>query len=555
VIILDSLKDLEQYTVVEDNLLHDNLPAYPNFLARAQRAYNTYRANFPSSDYRPYQPEYATLMCLRRYNIMGYGMGCAKTSITLLGVKVLYEDISKHRPGLVHIAVPSLLAAGRWVEELERMPYFKEHYAVITSEKDLKDCKKQILIYTHDFPKGKSTFYRGTTTPNRSRFLKKFFKPCYLIIDEGHGLKAKTERTQHLKVLRDAARRVLLISGTLSDGNLAQIHHTCKFVYTKRWPYPTAQSFSQVFGEKEKLKTNYLYGSNTNTSAPEKFLQRLDSNKLVAYYKLMRRFVHRVKITEPQVAAYLTIPTQEVTVHRLEATEEQRTKTTAYIKEHRTKLEAAAQSTNTRHTAEALQLIHPLIELANSPENLTNKAKEVLQITKQSKGKTIIFCSYVRSARIITNYLSSSYEPGEVIRLYANDPLENPNTLGSEERQRRISAFQYDKKVKVAVLSINLASEAIDLTKATDVILYCMPWSVTKLQQALARAVRPGNINKTVGIHYLLQQGLIDEHQVALAIEKVKGTKLLLDYEANDLIHQDQAQLTPSETIRRLLGS
>jgi hypothetical protein len=555
-IIHDSIPELQEYTLVENNLLQEKFKtSYNNFLHKTKEAYSIYRQNFPDSDFRPYQAEYAALMCLRRYNIMGYSMGCGKTSITLISLKALYPDITKFRPGLIHISVPSLLAAGRWVEELNRMPFFADNYKVIKTEADLRNCDKQILIYSHDFPKGRSSIYKDCTNNSRSRALKKFFKPCYLIIDEGHGLKASTSRTRHLRVLRDAARRVMLISGTLSDGNLAQIHNTCKFIYFKKWPYPTAQSFSQVYGEKEKLKTNYLYGSTKVPDGPEKYLQRLDPNKIISYYKLMRRFVHRVRITEPQVAQYLTIPEQTVVIHKLEPTEEQVLETKKYIAQHKQRLIAASQSTNHKHTAEALQLIHPLIALANSPPKLSDKTDKTLEIVRQSSGKVIVFCSYVKSARLITSLLRARYKPESVVRLYATDNLEVPSQLTPEERQKRVDAFQYDPNVKVAVMSINLAAESIDLTKASDVIFYCMPWSVIKLTQALARAVRPGNRNKNVGIHYLLQQGLIDEHQVALSIEKVKGAKLLLDYETATPQLSAESELTPSEAIRRLLAS
>jgi uncharacterized protein with PhoU and TrkA domain len=556
-LIYDNIKDLEEYAVAEPNLLTQHFgTAYENFLIKTNQAYEEYRENFPNSDVRPYQPEYAALMCLRRRNIMGYSMGCAKTSISLLAVQALFGDISVYRSGLVHIAVPSLLAAGRWIEELERMPALKGKYKVVTKESDLfTKSNKQILIYTHDFPKGRSATFKKTTRPYRSKLLKRFFKPCFLIIDEGHSLKPNSERTHHMAVLRDCSRRILLVSGTLSDGNLSQIHHLCQFVYKEHWPYKNAKSFSQVYGEKEKLKTNYLYGSQNQANAPEKYLQRLDTNKLSGYYKLMRRFVHRVKITEPQVARYLTIPNQEVTIHRLKATDEQKERTLAYIKLHKEKLQAASQSLSYKHQAEALQLIHPLIELANAPENVSNKAKRVLDITKKNDGKSIIFCSYVKSARDLTKFLGQHFEPGEVIRLYASDKQETPTSLNAEERQELVRSFQYDPKVKVAVLSINLASESIDLTKAKNVILYCMPWSTVKLTQALARAVRPGNTHGSVGIHYLLQEGLIDEHQVALSVEKVKGSKLLLDYETQIQAGGQDTDLTPGEAIRRLLKS
>lgn len=555
-LILESAKDFEKLTYIPDNPLEGS-KAYEPFLQRAKKAYDVYHKTFVGSDYRPYQPEYAALMCLRRYNIMAYGMGCAKTSISLLTISVLYGDLFNKlrgvlvRPGLVHITVPSLLSAGRWIEELERMPSLKDHYQVISKERQLESCTKPILIYTHDFAKG-SCLKPGTTHKiKRSRFIGRYRRPAYLIIDEGHGLKSTTDRTKNLKYIRDRSRRVLLLSGTLSDGNLAQIHNICSFVYKRHWPYKTAQTFSQIYGQKARLPTNYLYGSAKQKNLPEKYLQQLDKTKIASYYNLVNRFIHRVRIDEPQVAAYVTIPEQDVQIHALQPTDEQITKLKEYVTTHKQQLIAAASTGNT-HTAEALRLIHPLIRLCNSPTEVTHKARKVLELIKASEGKVIIFCSYVPSSRLLTEYLSRHLEPRSVVRLYAQDIYVTPRQLSAEQRQERVNAFQYDSAVKVAVLSTNLASESIDLTKASAVIHYCLSWSSIKLLQSTARAVRPGNRNKKVSIHYLFQKGMIDEHQVALSIEKIKGSKLLLDYEVDSSADQD---LSPSEVIRRLLAN
>ena len=558
-LVFESYESLEDFEPVEPNLLSERVSGYPQFLARASRAYATYLSGFTGAEYRPYQPEYAALMALRRCNVMGYSMGVGKTSITLLTVQTLYEGLalaeSPYRSGLVHICVPSLLAANRWVEELNRMPALKDKYRLVTQEKDLhRPGKAEILIYTHDFPKRKCRRLSERTEHRSSlaHYLGKHFRPALLIIDEVHGLKANSQRTGALAYLRGRARRVLVLSGTLSDGNLAQIHSLCKFVYRNYWPYRTAQAFSALFGQKQRLDTNYLYGSARHTEVPEKYLQKLDPAKLGAYYDLMRQFVHRVKLSEPQVAPYLTVPEQEVQLHEITPTVPQKAATTAFIAQHRTALTAAARSLTTNQNAAALQLIYPLIKLANFPDIPSNKPGKLLEIVKAASGKVVVFCSYVGSARYVHEFLVAQLGASAVVRLYASDPQATPVALTATARQEILDSFRYDNSVRVAVLSINLASEAIEFPQASDTVFYCMPWSSLKLEQAVHRVVRPGNRNPKVGTHYLFQSSMIDEHQVALAIAKIRASRLLLDYELDSSV--EEVDLSPAEAIRQLLA-
>jgi superfamily II DNA or RNA helicase len=560
-LVFESYESLEPFSPVEPKLLSEKISGYPQALAKAQKAYRSYRSSFTGADNRPYQAEYAALMALRRYNIMGYSMGVGKTSITLLTIQTLYERLSKeatpYRAGLVHICVPSLLAVARWVEELERMPALRHKYRVITKEKDLLTAPPQgksseILLYTHDFPKGKSKRLTRGTKNSLAHYLSKYYRPAFLIIDEVHGLRGGTQRTGALSYLRGRARRVLVLSGTLSDGNLAQIHSLCKFVYREHWPYRSPQAFSALFGQKQRLDTNYLYGSARHTEVPEKYLQKLDPSKLGTYYALMRHFIHRVKIDEPQVAPYLTLPAQTVELHEIEPTTEQKAATATFITTHRSALAAAAQAVTVTQKAAVLRLIHPLIELANFPTIPSNKPSRLLEIVQAATGKVVVFCSYVGSARYVHEFLINQLGTGTAVRLYANDPELTPSTLTTKARQEVLDSFRYNDQVRVAVLSINLASEAIEFPTASDTVFYCMPWSSYKLEQSVHRVVRPGNRHTQVGTHYLYQKGMIDEHQVALAIEKIKASRLLLDYELDANV--EEVDLSPAEALRQLLA-
>jgi hypothetical protein len=45
---------------------------------------------------------------------------------------------------------------------------------------------------------------------------------------------------------------------------------------------------------------------------------------------------------------------------------------------------------------------------------------------------------------------------------------------------------------------------------------------------------------------------MIDEHQVALAIAKIRASRLLLDYELDSSV--EEVDLSPAEAIRQLLA-
>jgi hypothetical protein len=66
--------------------------------------------------------------------------------------------------------------------------------------------------------------------------------------------------------------------------------------------------------------------------------------------------------------------------------------------------------------------------------------------------------------------------------------------------------------------------------------------------------VRSGNPYNKVKLHYLYQEGLIDEYQVNLSLEKVKNFRLMLDYEIDEVSDDELSDLTPMELIKKLLG-
>jgi len=560
-----TIDNTDEVTLVKPKLLSED-KAYNHFLDRVCYFYNRYLDKNDKQDFREYQLKYAAMMCCRRYNFMGWEQRTGKTLTCVLIIQALYSikytehqlynfkgvvKATSYRPVYqfdvraksIHIAVPSILAAMSWVKELSQSD-LKDQFALVTSYKELLEAEVPIIIYSHDFPKNKE----NKKERRISKALSKL-RPNLLIVDEAHGLKGNSLRSQHMQIVRNNSRRVISLSGTPSEGSLSDIWYLMAFTYNKHWPYRRPEDFIKTFGTKQKLQANYLLSS--HETIPDKFLQQLELNKMPAYYKLMQRFLHRLTLSDPEVSSCVKVPTTNAILYRLEPDIEQKRLYDNYIEERKSQLIKAAHAVTLKQKAEALQLINPLIELTNQWEEDNNKLKKCAEIINSSVGKVIIFCARISSARVITNYLKKEFKQDSIVRIYATDPEEDKKTLTQEDRIELVTKFQYESKVKVGVFSINLASEAIELNSASDIIFYCMPWSSIKIRQAISRPVGPGNPYDTVNIHYPFFDKFIDEYQVTLAISKIKSINLL-DYNVNSL--EGEIDLSPTEVIRKLLS-
>lgn len=554
-IVIENGEQLTGFTFVEQRQLQD-LPRYQHFLKAVKKGYANYLLKNPGADRRPYQYEYAAVACCRRKNLMGWSMRTGKTTASLLMLYGLYNGrIKELRPKSIHIAVPSILASMSWVKEMSGFPAFNDCFTVVQSEKDLEAATTPIIIYGHDFPKRSCRALKNSSRPFMSRLLARL-RPNVLIVDEVHGLKNKSSRRQHLSYVRQYSRRVLALTGTPSEGSLTEINNLMSFIYRSDWPYARPETFSKLFSVKERLPANYLQGSRATVDGPERYLQQLDASKMPDYYQLLRRYCHRVGIHEPQVQSCISIPDTEVILHSVNPTKEQTELYNEYVEQRRTQLQRAADAVSSHQVAEALQLINPLIKLANHPEltgvSSTPKIEQVVQLANAAAGKVVVFCNRVDSAWVVSQRLRKEFGD-RVVRVYAQDPREPIPTLSEEGRIAAVTRFQYEPEIKVGVFSINLAAQAIELNQASDVIFYCLPWSSVKIQQAISRPVGPGNPHSLVKLHYLYQEGFIDEYQVLLAINKIKNAKMLLDYELE--VNSDEEDLSPTDAIRRLLAN
>jgi superfamily II DNA or RNA helicase len=523
---------MDDIKYIQPNLITDE-PAYDTWLHRARKIYDRLTSDNPQLEYREYQYKYAALYALRNRNLCAGSCGMGKTIIVGLLLATVYNE-GFTRPGQIHIVAPNHLSiTSRWLHDLNLFAEFKDQVEYIKSESQILKSKKPIWVYTQDFPKRNSKLLSKTRS-NRNQLaylmIRQHRTPKTLVIDEVHLIKPNTQRTAIWKVISNKAKRIFTMSGTISDGRLDLIHTILHITYDSYFQ-ESYSSFNKTYGAHKRIETNYIGGTEFIIDTNTRYLNELAIDKVPAYSHLARRYIHRVALTDPEVYKDITLP-QCITHKELCVPHtDHRNYYRLLVDEYKTRLVKAVESN--ANLVGTLSLISPLLIASNLPPlDIENKKLERLTNIIASSTKTVIFTQFVAVARYITNHLDQLY-PNRIIRLYANDPEVYPATLSPLQRSNRLAEFLYNDDIKAGVFSINLASESIDLNNADTIIFYDLPWQAIKIQQAIFRAVRPGNPFSRVAVHYLINHGFIDQHQYTLFEEKIKSSKLVIDWEAS----------------------
>jgi len=503
-------------------------PAYTHFFNRVKKvAEATWAAN-PKFQKRLYQCEAAALYCTRRANLCAGSQGVGKTLIVALTIAGLYPHLARMRPGVVQIVAPSLLSArNRWIVDLERVPFLQGLVQVLSKRSDWLHATAPIWVYHREFLTLKSQANRRR--PWLAQELAKNRPPCLLVVDEIHHFKPGNVRTQALTYLRWHSRRCLGLSGTLTDSRLDLLHHLCRLVYEEAWPFGSEQEFRRHFGCKEAVRTRAPLGElEDEEPRPKRYLDFIALPKLGSYVQTVSRFIHRLTLDQPKVRSCCIVPAQVDCWHSLPASPEQLQAHRALVQQHRGWIEQVLRYGSQQHV---FSLFQPLLDLCWLPPEGKNSVKfhKLVEIIRQST-KTGVFVASIESGRLLTEWLNQEF-PGQVVRLYAQDLQATPKKLSLEQREAVLEELLYREHIKVGVLSLNLASESLDLVSLDHLCFWGLSWSSLQIAQALARVVRPGSPFAQVHIHWMYHQGLLDEHQTKLLWEKQRAAKRLLDYD------------------------
>lgn len=510
---------------------------------------------------RPYQVAAAAVYAMRDLNICAGAPGVGKTLIAGLVIAAVYFPLTGRRPGTVQILVPNLLSGrSRWLVDLEKIPALRNQVALIDNPQQLKTEQAPIWVMTYDFLKRKAPSKR------RRRVVSSFLtnhdrRPSMLILDEIHNLQPRTQRTLHVRQLRRHAKRCLGLSGTLSDGRFELLQETVSIVYGHHWPYRTSEAFFRDFGIRTKIQTastqNFSDSDSPDAAPPTRLLERVALVKLPAYFKLIRRHVHRLTFEDPEVLQTCFLPKLQEHLLSVKPLPTQTQIYEAAIRNDFAELrKLACYGRTITERARALTILQPLARATQLPALAIPKWQRLRHLVKTSiaqERKVIIYTGVIEASRQLTALLESAF-PHQVVRLYAQDPEANPKKLNELQRLEQINRFQYDPTIRIAVLSINLAAESIDLTAGSVVVFWDLPWQCLRVQQALCRACRPGATYPVTDVYYLTTEGLFDDYVYGLTQKKRAHAKLLLDYhEEETAVPTDHVE--PFEVLSELLAS
>jgi len=529
---------------VEENNLLIQLPNFPRWRRQVQAIAERTALACPEFEVRPYQVEHAAMFCLRRRNIAAHAQGTGKTTVTGLMIAALYPQL--RRPGQVQVVAPSLLSATtRWLPDLERIAGLKGQIAILRRSTERPHAP--IWIYAADYLRRQSPRLKHRQAERRRWIARDLPRPALLVVDEVHLFRPHTLRGRALRYLAGRARRILALSGTLSDGRLDLIDGTCRLVYGRHWPWSAAE-FRRRFGEKQPLNSHYLEGE--ELVASPRYLSHLSLYRVGEYYQTFRRFVHRVRISDPSVISCVRLPQLDSDVCCVEPTVDQQQAHRKLVEEHLQLLQALADQP-AAGTPNRFRLLQDLYRLANLPWELdleTCKAEHLLSLVQQAR-RTVVFTASVSAGRWLTEHLRRHV--GSVVRLYAQDDRATPPQLDEEARERVLEL--YNTSARVGVFSLHLASLSIDLLTTDQVVFWDLPWQTLPVQQAITRVLRPGNRHETVRVRYLVTKGLLDTHAFNLLGQKMRGVRLL-DFDLDAVSAADLGAIDASSLARALLG-
>lgn len=475
----------------------------------------------PELEQRPYQVAAAALYSSRRCNLCAGVQGVGKTLIVALLVACLY-DRRWRRAGQVQILAPSLLSAySRWRTDLERVSCLRGLVSVIEDRRQLVKVRAPIWVYHHDLLTCKAPDRRGQVAD----YLRRHHKPSLLVIDEIHHFKPKILRTGALVRLRQVSRRCLGLSGTLTDARLDLLHQALSLVYQELWPYRDVNQFRRAFGCKEAVGR---WRESEEPEESDRYLDFVALPQLGDYFRTINRFVHRLSFDQPSVRSCCRMPEA---VHHEEAIPASASQLQIHHDILRQQASWVEQLRKYGDEKTILTLFQPLLQVCwLPPEREAHPRFQRLLAIVQGSERCGVFVGHIETARWLTEALSRHW-PGQVVRLYAQDPQVHPPRLKPEQRQEIVERICHDPTVKVAVLALQIGAESIDLTSLSHLCFWSVGWSALQVAQAINRAVRPGNKHEQVHLHWFWHPELLDNYQRQLLREKLRISRRLLDYD------------------------
>lgn len=190
-------------------------------------------------------------------------------------------------------------------------------------------------------------------------------------------------------------------------------------------------------------------------------------------------------------------------------------------------------------------LLNTLKQICNHPSLITKDLKdyakhesgkwelfvELLEETRGSGQKLVVFSQYLDMMTIIENYLKEHKIGYATIR------------GSTQDRKKQLKTFKEDPECEVFVASLKAAGTGVDLTSASVVIHYDRWWNPAKENQATDRVHRIGQ-SRGVQVFKLVNKHSVEEHIDRLINKKISLTEGVIGYDDQDQIkHLDREDL------------
>lgn len=143
---------------------------------------------------------------------------------------------------------------------------------------------------------------------------------------------------------------------------------------------------------------------------------------------------------------------------------------------------------------------------------------KLLSKCKKEKSKTLIFSQYLDMLYLLREYCIEHDILFEILQ----------GKVKYEQRQNSIDRFNNQEDVLVFIISTKAGGVGINLTSATNIIIYDSDWNPQNDIQAIARAHRIGQ-HKSVTVYRLVTMLTYEESIYRAAIRKLGMGIAILD--------------------------
>ena len=299
-----------------------------------------------------------------------------------------------------------------------------------------------------------------------------------LIVDEAQRAKNRNTGTNKRLMLVNA-KFTLLLSGTPIENKVEDLYNILRIV---------DPAFGKIFTFMKQSSNDESYlASETRKIIDSIYLRRVKTkNELKATLSINDVYVEMTKAESETHEAIKKFYGNKLV-------KEQATHDISYYSDAIIGLMRLRQATSFSHQLKGMEFMN---SVKTQPTTNSSKTKKVLELSKNSKEKWIIFTSFTKTLNHLKKVL-----PGEVLAISGETP--------SGQRGAIIKKFQ-EGSAKYMVVNLKAGNSGITLHAANNVIMYDLWWNPAVVQQAIARAYRIGQ-TKDVNVYMLVAKHSIDE--------------------------------------------